>query len=571
MMDTFAPKDNDLDDNDHHKAVRNLAEQPVNTEDDREFTTEEVGNAIAGMDNKAPGTDGITRDIYKQVFNTVPKFVTALYNGCLKQGIFPTIWKEARIIPIIKPGQETSNEVSKYRPISLLNHGGKVLEKLLINRINHHAATTGYLNKNQYGFRPQTSSIDAVLALQEYVEDAFRTADVTILVSLDVEAAFNAAWWPAILKSLNDNQCPRNLQKLTSSYLSNRRATLHTNHIKIDATITKGCPQGSCCGPGLWNLYYNSLLNLNFMHRTKTIAFADDLILAIRGRTVTEAENLANIELTKIAAWAGDNKIRFNEQKSQIILLSRRKRKERKEVNIFLNSRPLTQVQSLKYLGIILDQKLTFREHINYISNKCLRLIFALSKSAKLNWGLGHEALRTIYIGAIQPLLSYGAPIWIKALGKDCYKRKLISVQRMINIRIAKSFRTVSNAALCIINGLTPIDIKLEEDAQLHQTTRRYKRIQDQDATTINEPLNIDHDSHPKDWPHPADTVKITEQHADDPIQIFTDGSKSAQGVGAGIAILIQNNLIHQRQLTLHRNCSNNQAEQLAIVKALDT
>jgi hypothetical protein len=172
MMETFAPKDNNLDDSDYHKAVRTLAEQPVNTKDDREFTKEEVVNTIASMNNnKAPGTDGITGNIYKQVFNTIPIFVTALYNGCLKQGIFPTNWKETKIIPIIKPGREKSTEVTKYRPINLLNYDGKVLEKLLINRINHHASSTGYLNKNQYGFRPQTSSIDAVLALKEYVEN----------------------------------------------------------------------------------------------------------------------------------------------------------------------------------------------------------------------------------------------------------------------------------------------------------------------------------------------------------------------------------------------------------------
>jgi hypothetical protein len=208
----------------------------------------------------------------------------------------------------------------------------------------------------------------------------------------------------------------------------------------------------------MWNIFYNSLLNLNFTHRTKTIAFADDLLIATRGRTVAEDENLVNIELTKIAAWARDNKIQFNEQKSKTILITRRKRKERKEVTVYLNSRPLTQVQSLKYLGIILDQKLTFKDHINYVTDKCSRLIFALSKSAKLNWGLGHEALKTIYTGAILPLLQYGAPVWIKSLENTSYKIKLIRIQRLINIRLAKSFRTVSNEALCIINSLTPMD-----------------------------------------------------------------------------------------------------------------
>jgi hypothetical protein len=91
--------------------------------------------------------------------------------------------------------------------------------------------------------------------------------------------------------------------------------------------------------------------------------------------------------------------------------MSRRKRKERRDVEIYLNSRLHTQVHCLKYLGIILDPKLTFKDHIKYIMDKCSRLIFALSKSAKLTWGLGHEALKTIYSGAILPLLQYGAPV----------------------------------------------------------------------------------------------------------------------------------------------------------------
>jgi hypothetical protein len=89
---------------------------------------------------------------------------------------------------------------------------------------------------------------------------------------------------------------------------------------------------------------------------------------------------------------------------------------------------------------------------------------------------MGHGALKTIYTGAILPLLQYGAPIWVQALAKASYKIKLIRVQRLIDIRIAKSFRMVSNEALCVIIGLTPIVIKLEETAQLFQITRRNKR-----------------------------------------------------------------------------------------------
>jgi len=194
MMETFAPQDNRGDDNEYHKNIRALTEQPVNTTDDWEFTTPEIRNIIENMKtNRAPGEDGITSEIYNHAFKTVPTFITAIYNSCLKQGIFPTDWKKAKLIPITKPGREQSNEVSKYCPISLLSIGGKVLEKLMINRINHHIHTTEYLYKNQHGFRPQTSTIDAVKALIDYVEEGFSSGEVTVLVSLDVEGAFNSA------------------------------------------------------------------------------------------------------------------------------------------------------------------------------------------------------------------------------------------------------------------------------------------------------------------------------------------------------------------------------------------
>jgi hypothetical protein len=126
----------------------------------------------------------------------------------------------------------------------------------------------------------------------------------------------------------------------------------------------------------------------------------------------------------------------------------------------------------LEYLGIIFDSRLTFREHINYIAEKCTKLIFTLSKLAKLNWGLKRAALKTIYTGGIPPLLAYGAPIWKKALDKACYRLKLIRVQRLINIKIAKAYRTVSNEALCILSGMTPIVIKIEEAIQFYEITR---------------------------------------------------------------------------------------------------
>jgi len=83
-------------------------------------------------------------------------------------------------------------------------------------------------------------------------------------------------------------------------------------------------------------------------------------------------------------------------------------------VEVYLNNKLLRHVKTMKYLGIIIDKKLTFREHIKQATDKCRKLIFALSRSAKLNWGLSHKALKTLYTGGTQPLLLYGAPVWAK-------------------------------------------------------------------------------------------------------------------------------------------------------------
>ena len=134
-------------------------------------------------------------------------------------------------------------------------------------------------------------------------------------------------------------------------------------------------------------------------------------------------------------------------------MLMTRRRREKKEIEIYVNNKMLQQVNSLQHLGIIFYSKLLFREHINYIEEKCLKLIFVVSWSAEITWGLKHEALKTIHTGGTLPLLLYGAPVWKSVLNRSCYKAKLNRTQRLINLRIAKAYRTVSNVALCVMSN----------------------------------------------------------------------------------------------------------------------
>ena len=162
-----------------------MTAEPLGTLDDEEFTKDILAVLEKFDPGKAPGEDGLNSDVFLKIFKHFPTFFTEIYKECLRKSYFPKQWKSSIIIPILKPGKEGSTEVTKYRTISLLNVGGKVLEKMLIDRINHHVFSNSLLNENRYGFFPQKSTIYAALAAKGFVRGNLQE-NCIILVSLDV-------------------------------------------------------------------------------------------------------------------------------------------------------------------------------------------------------------------------------------------------------------------------------------------------------------------------------------------------------------------------------------------------
>ena len=170
--------------------------------------------------------------------------MTATYNACLRTGRFPVNWKIAKILPIAKLGREKSADTSKYRPISILNTEGKVLEKLLSKRITHHLYTTEYINENKYGFTPEKNTVDAAMQVKQYLENHLERGGVAIMVSLDEQGACDSALWPAILQRLRETKCSINLYYLVQDYLKEREAFTAINSCNMRKNITKGFAQG---------------------------------------------------------------------------------------------------------------------------------------------------------------------------------------------------------------------------------------------------------------------------------------------------------------------------------------
>ena len=193
MIEQHIQEDIAQDDTDHHMNIIRLTQKPIETTDDREITQNEVRHIIEGFNpRKVPEPDGNTSEILIFVFKIIPTAVTSIYNECLRRGCFPENWKITKIIPVTKPDKEDSQDPSKYRPISL-NIGGKILEKLLINRIMHHIHKID-MNDNQFGVTPQKSTADAAMTVKQFIEPELERRRVIIMTSLDVKGAFDAAW-----------------------------------------------------------------------------------------------------------------------------------------------------------------------------------------------------------------------------------------------------------------------------------------------------------------------------------------------------------------------------------------
>jgi len=122
----------------------------------------------------------------------------------------------------------------------------------------------------------------------------------------------------------------------------------------------------------------------------------------------------------------------------------------------------------MKYSGIYLDRKFNFNAHIDHTVAKLITLINMLAKTAKLQWGLGHNALETIYEGVVVPILTYGAPIWAEAIWKKKEPYKIKRIQRLINIKTAKAYWTISCDASCVIDGVRPIQITIQQNTNLY-------------------------------------------------------------------------------------------------------
>jgi hypothetical protein len=466
LLDALFPTDKRAD-TQYHRLMRSEIESEYIADNDQPFTELEVMDVVNIQNpKKTPGADGFTAAIIQKCHQIMPQYLTNLYNKCLYINYFPKIWKKSIVKVLPKPEKPDYSDPNAYRPISLLSVFAKILEKLIINRIIYYLKNKNSLSPNQFGFTAQTSTEDALHSLIKFIKNAFQKKGYALAISLDITGTFNYAWWPKILCQLRTKNCPKNLFLITKSYFSEREAEIwHLNNI-YRRDINVGCPQSSACGPHYWNIRFDDIHGLSNSKNVIIDAFADDTLIKIYGNSTVEIELLANSILQKVESYAKHNKLIFNAQKTQCVLFTKNL-KYQKPVIMF-NGQQLPLKNSFKHLGIIVDSKLTFKEHANYLLAKVSELINNLLRFAKIEYGLNAEAMDIIYKGAVLPIISYGVSVWAQAIDRQFMTKPLTSLQRRYALRMTRAYRTVSAEAANILANFLPIDLYLKERAIMY-------------------------------------------------------------------------------------------------------
>lgn len=576
LMRAFFPEDSPTTDTDIQESIRNsssLHQTPTKTRyDDPPFTSHEVLTALQDINpNGAPGQDHLTPDICVRAARTFPELVTEIYNAALRCAHFPSPWKTAVIKAIIKPGKD-ANQVTSYRPIGLLPIFGKGLEKVAINRAMWAMRTK--LSALQYGFTKQRGTSDALTDAVSHIQQHVSLKRIVAVISLDIKGAFDNAWWPLIIHQLKEKGCPDNIVNLFKNYFENRETQLHYSGATTVKKPTRGCIQGSVCGPAMWNLIVDDLLNTKFDTSVRIQAFADDILLMVDAPSVPELESMTNATLKTVCKWGLKAKLNFSQEKTQTIVVT--KKRKLKSPTLIMDGKPLLIGRTIKVLGVVIDDKLSWHSHVDYACAKTAKMAKTITKIAREGWGLSPEVINILYRGAVEPMLAYAAPVWSQATNKRTVIRKLTAAQRPFLLKCTRAYRTTANTAISAIAGISPLDLRVKQISQVYAVKKTHKlrghlpsdrRLEAQIAVA--------------DLPHPAlrlpAKVTIEGSRTSPPkapptsdINLYTDGSKTDNGVGAAFfAVAANGTVLKRKKLRLENYCSIYQAEQLAIAEAL--
>lgn len=366
------------------------------------FTERDVCIKLREVDGcKGPGLDGLLPYFIKQCSSSLAVPATLLFNRSLEESTFPSRWKEASITPIHKTGNV--HDVTNYRAISILNCLPKVFESMVLDFL--YPAVRNIIAVDQHGFMKKRSTTTNLMSYVSLLVDLIDKRQQIDAVYIDFSKAFDRVPHQLAIEKLKRIGFPDWLTKWFSSYLSKRSASVKLGTVKSDPfCISSGVPQGSHLGPLLFVLFVNDLCSE--LESLKSM-YADDMkIFRVVSSPVDCCALQADVD--KVLIWCERNGMEVNIQKCNIITFSRIRAPILFEYS--MQSCTLKRVSTIKDLGITLDNKLRFNEHISSVIAKAYAVLGVIIRNTRDFNDI--YCLKTLYISLVRSLLEYGVVVW---------------------------------------------------------------------------------------------------------------------------------------------------------------
>ena len=399
-----------------------------------DVSDEEVSDVCRSLTSKT-STDpfGFKQSIVLQDAGIIAHVIAHLVNCSIKEGICPDSSKVARVVPIYKL-KGSKHLYENYRPISLLSTFSKIVERLIYNKLFDFLVRYEILFKSQFGFRKGHNTTHATLDFVKAIEDALENNEYAIGVFCDLSKAFDTINHDILLKKLDHYGIRGKANDWFRSYLSGREQYVDWNGKASKRTpIVTGVPQGSILGPLLFLIYIN---DLSAASQLKTVLFADDSNLLIRGKDLSVLKNVLNTELQIVNDYFKANKLKLNAKKTKLVCFRKKSRHIiYDDLQVFLDGVNLKFEEEAVFLGITIDSNLTWDKHCKLVADRISRNSSAINRVKKL---LPPSSLKTLYSSLILSHLQYGLAAWGGCSSQN--KKRIVSIQKRISRNVAKSF-----------------------------------------------------------------------------------------------------------------------------------
>lgn len=368
-----------------------------------ETSPDEIDKLISSFPSKRSNLYSIPSFVYKYISQIISPVLALLINMSVREGYFPEFMKIARVVPIHKSGSRSMK--SNYRPISTLPFLSKVFERLIHGRLLKFFNKYKVLYSDQYGFLKNRSTTDAILKFTDCCCSSLNEGSYLMSIFLDFSKAFDTIEHSILIRKLEYSGIRGFMLEWFRSYLTGR-----TQYVDIcgnssrKAHITCSVPQGSILGPLCFLVYVNDMnssSNLNFIH------FADDSTVFLRGSSIDAMVTEANAELIKINDWLCANRLSLNVSKCSYTVFTNKKMTNLPV--LLIRDQSISYVTSVKFLGVEIDNRLSFSVHVSGICSKISKSYAIMRRISKF---VPDSVIRKLYMSLVYPYVIYGVEVW---------------------------------------------------------------------------------------------------------------------------------------------------------------